>query len=378
MKNYTALQSKTIDLIRFPLAIAVVFIHSFGMPETADIQSINYAELTGMDLYNLLRVFISQIIASIAIPTFYVTAGFLFFCNIKEWSKQVYFSKIKSRVGSLIVPYILWNIIAFVAFLFIQTTLGYLNSTPFSIGTLLQEHSIFSFFWDYNSWGEARTNILGWHTPATGPIDLPLWFLRDLIVATILTPAIYYLLKYTKVVGVLVLGAAYYSNIWTFIPGFSITSIFFFAIGAYLGLNKMNLVIASRRVQYPCYLLTAIAALGATYLYGSEYSTPVYHVYVTTGVVSFFNLGAYLLEQNKVHVNTALAKSGFFIYAIHTIVILPTINRAAAFLIPTDAPLLLTVGYLIKPLLCTAICLGIYFAMQKYTPKLLGLLTGNR
>ena len=378
MTNDTFLQSKTIDLLRFPLAIAVIYIHSFGTPVQVDIQAINYSELTSLDIYNLLRVFISHVVTHIAVPTFFLTAGFLFFYNIKEWSKQVYFKKIKSRLTSLILPYILWNIIALLLFISTAIVKEYITETPSSIITSLEKNGLFSAFLDFNKWGEERTNILGWHTPMTGPINLPLWFLRDLIVVSILTPVIFYFLKYTKLAGLLILGIAYYTRIWTIIPGFNVTAFFFFSIGAYLSINKKNLVIEFRRVKFPCYLLAGFTAFYATYLDGSEYFKFIYPIYIITGVISILNFGAYLLENKKVQVNPILAKSSFFIYAIHTLLILIVVDKLTTFILPEDVVFFLLIKYLISPFLSVSICLGIYFLAQRYTPKLFALLTGNR
>ena len=378
MTNDTILQSKTIDLLRFPLAIAVIYIHSFGMPVDVDIQAINYSELTSLDIYNLLRVFFSHVVTTVAVPTFFLTAGFLFFNNIKEWNKQVYFKKIKIRLTSLILPYILWNIIALLVLISTATIKEYIFGTPSSMITSLEKNGLFSIFWDYSKWGEQRTNILGWHTPMTGPINFPLWFLRELIVVSILTPVIFYFLKYTKLVGLLILGIAYYTKIWPIAPGFRISAFFFFSIGAYLSMNKKNLVIEFRRIKFPCYLLAGFTAFYATYLYGSEYFKYIIPIYVITGTISILNIGAYLLENKKNQVNPILAKSSFFIYAIHTLLILGLVKQINAFFSSEDAVFFLLIRYLISPFLTVTICLGIYLLVQKFTPKLLALLMGNR
>ena len=48
-----ALQSKTIDYLRFPMALAVVYIHSAG---DVPMSPVHYDAFTGLDFYNLLRV----------------------------------------------------------------------------------------------------------------------------------------------------------------------------------------------------------------------------------------------------------------------------------------------------------------------------------
>lgn len=74
------LQSSVIDWLRFPLAIAVVFIHSFGA-YPFDLDTLHSGPFTGMSIYNWIRICFSHVFTHIAVPTFYVISGYLFFCN---------------------------------------------------------------------------------------------------------------------------------------------------------------------------------------------------------------------------------------------------------------------------------------------------------
>jgi hypothetical protein len=58
---------------------------------------------------------LTDVFARIAVPCFFVIAGYLFFYGIKAWNKQVYFAKLKSRVHSLLIPYVFWNVFWVVA-----------------------------------------------------------------------------------------------------------------------------------------------------------------------------------------------------------------------------------------------------------------------
>ena len=59
--DYVLLQSQTIDWLRFPLAVAVVFIHSFGYPLTYTLPALNIHSFSGMDVYNVIRICFSQV-----------------------------------------------------------------------------------------------------------------------------------------------------------------------------------------------------------------------------------------------------------------------------------------------------------------------------
>ena len=68
--DYVLLQSQTIDWLRFPLAVAVVFIHSFGYPLTYTLPALNIHSFSGMDVYNVIDVYKRQDIAIICLIYF--------------------------------------------------------------------------------------------------------------------------------------------------------------------------------------------------------------------------------------------------------------------------------------------------------------------
>ena len=60
------------------------------------------------------------------------------------------------------------------------------------------KYNSWHIFYDTYEWGTTRVNWLGYNLRMTGPYDLPLWFLRDLIVVIAFTPVIYYMVRKFK------------------------------------------------------------------------------------------------------------------------------------------------------------------------------------
>ena len=375
------LQSQVIDWLRFPLAVAVVFIHSFGNPPVEDISLLQVDPLTGENLFHWVRICLSHVATHIAVPTFFVISGYLFFRKVDNWNMQVYRKKMKSRFHTLVIPYLCWNLIAILITVGMKVGAFLLKGKPLSnILQYFQDNGWWHMLWDCNVWAEDRLNWLGMATPMSGPINLPLWFLRDLIVVVVLTPAIYWLLKHTRHYGLLLLGLAYVSGIWPNIPGLNITAVFFFSAGAYFSLRGKNLVDECRRVRGASYVCAAVLMLFTVWFDGRNTTTGclIYPFYIIAGVCAAFNLAAQLLSSGRTHVRPVLSQSTFFIYAFHSLLAL----RISSFLFrpfdTCDSPAVQTMVYLLRPLLAVVVCLGLYLLMKRFIPRTLGLLTGNR
>lgn len=69
LQNFT---SETIKFLRFPLAVMVVYIHSFGQPTDVDLLNIDWTAFNFSDLYNIIRITISRIISHCAVPIFFL------------------------------------------------------------------------------------------------------------------------------------------------------------------------------------------------------------------------------------------------------------------------------------------------------------------
>jgi hypothetical protein len=374
---------RTIDWLRFPLVIFVIFIHSFGLPATVNLAEINYSAISGLDIYNIIRVLVREI-ASICNSGFFLFSGYLFFSNINIFNKDIYAKKLKTRIKTLLIPYILWNLINVLLRLFvilggrIIKKDGHWDHFIFFFKELLDKR-IWNIFWHYNTWGNG-TNILGWPRPSMGPFSVPMWFLQTLIVLTIVSPIIYLICKYLKKYGIILLGILYYSGIWFSIPGFSIIGFFFYTFGAYYGIYKKNLIIEMRRYSILWYIAVIVLLIPSTYYDYNGTSTYNYFkpVFLLAAVISSINIASHLIEKKKVNVNKTLSRATFFVYAIHTVLVLTIVGIVFDKIFRSNSPMVLLLRYFAVPIITAYSCVAIYCIMKKTMPKILNLLSGNR
>lgn len=106
------LLSKTINFLRFPLIVGVVFIHNDISSVT--MQGIKY-EFNNPEWYYYIIDFFSQVLSRISVPLFFFISGFLFFYHA-NFNLSTYKNKLKSRIKTLLIPYLLWNLIGFLIF----------------------------------------------------------------------------------------------------------------------------------------------------------------------------------------------------------------------------------------------------------------------
>ena len=366
--------SKSIDLLRFPLAVWVLFAHMGPTMVNAFSADFSFFSLHG--IYNFLGFFLSKAIGIVTVPAFFMISGYLFFANFNEWSWEGYKKKIKNRFWTLIVPYIVWNILAFILII--------LNGLR--KGTDVQNFindNWRSFLWNCNAWDFVQYSWLPWKTYLTGPVDLPLWFLRDLIVVSILSPLIFWFIKKTRIWGMIVLFSAYLSYFWTAWDIFSISSLFFFSLGAYFALNRQNFVLLARKYMVLIIALT-VASFGV-YFYYFKFDTDIEgisrNLFILFSVFFVFIVASLLVEKKNVKPNKVLISTCFFIYAEHKCAPIDALGWTDVFihkLMPGDSYLENTVCLIIVPLVATCLLVGIYLLMKRFTPRIAGLLSGNR
>lgn len=374
------LQSETLKALRFPLVVMVVLIHSFCLKDY-DLPSIE--SLLNMDINVAIQILLSHVISHIAVPTFYLISGYFFFYKVTHFDVTIYKGKLRKRVHTLLIPYLLWNALYVLWVVILKVGAFLVKGKPLSnIIVFFQENHWLGMFWDCNVWGFDRKSWLGCIPPHTGPILIPLWFLRDLMVVVILTPFIYYLIKRFKYWIIMLLCACYITGIWPYIHGFSITAIFFFSLGAYFSIHGKNMVSELYRYRLISYFLIIPMMLLMWYYDGnnSEIGQYIYPFYIITGVVSIVCLSTTLTSQGRMNLSKHFSGVTFFIYVSHGLIGFSIANIILNNIVPMHyTELIVKIGYyLLLPILTITICCLIFVLMERYCPKILDVLTGNR
>lgn len=352
--NADELQSKTITCMRFPLIVGIVFIHiNITRTRPFCFHGIVYGQNSPEWLYTIYELF-GGVFANIAIPLFFIIAGYLFFYNrdYGEFTTQGYVYKLKKRAKTLFIPYLLWNSLFIVAK--ILTCSSLLRTVAPTSGTLnLTFSSIIHAF--YNT--KANPIVL-YDTPIginnIVPVDQPMWFIRDLMIVVLCTPIIYWGIRKMKhwfpiilAIGYIVASVCDYSILF-------LGAICFFSIGAYFSIMDKNIVLEFRKIKYSLilYPLTIL-------VYFCTLQTPILPfmqiVVMTIGIITFVNICSWMVERGWGEVSIRLSGSVFFIFASHTMIIDMIEKLLFMSMNRTDTPLNMLLLYFLTPLLTITI-----------------------
>lgn len=197
------------EYISFALSILVFFIHISSFDQYGDSGHL-ISVINGKIAY-----FVSESITRFAVPMFFILSGIAFY---KDYDNKKYFKKIKSRVFTLVIPYLLWNTLWMV----FDIICSYTFISRFFTG---RKPFVLTF----------SSVMLGiFHNGNNGPF----WFVFNLIIFSAAAPLIYLLIrnKYVGIVSVGIIAVLTYFGFGLPSSVFSTPiSIVFYMIGAMIG-----------------------------------------------------------------------------------------------------------------------------------------------
>lgn len=344
----------TITILRFPLIILVLCIHS---------KTIVY--YNAPDTTATLEVFFSEYLSLGAVPTFFFISGYLFFRN--GFSLELYKRKLKSRVKSLLIPYILWSLIAFaiLSIKYLPVFASYfenLHKNPYDLNLFLMS------FVDRPVPDGFTTN----HTP----LLYPLWYVRDLILLVILSPLIYYV----RSIKIWIIALLCFICGYVYVVGceFQFYSVLFFVAGSYYTPPSIHY----KSKSFEVFLLVLLSVLFLIMFVIAEYFFEgikanfvkfvmmMYLVPFNIFVAEFLVLRGYCISK-------FLTDSTFFVFCFHALVC-GEFSSILGKILHVSERLSVFCFFLILLFVTLFFSLFVFALMRKFCPKTLAILSGGR
>ncbi|WP_333630113.1 acyltransferase [Agrobacterium cavarae] len=287
--------SSRINLMRIILISGIVFVHVPHDPETSP-----FLGLYGF--FDWVRVFLGDALFRIGVPCLSAISGYLLFR--RGWSAFSYPATIKSKTKTVLLPFLLWNGGLFIAVMLLQRA---------GIGV--------GYFPDL--WNASPREMLS-HGVAVEelPVNVPLYFFRDLFVCILLSPLLALLVRRFALPTLAIL------LLLTAIPDLSLlivqkkSILFSFTLGIALALHKIDLKMLDPYAKPLTVVTLIVAAALATALYwtGPEFTfglNLMRNLLAVFGVLGFW-VASSLLVQNRL--GQRLSQTGslsFWIFCAH-------------------------------------------------------------
>lgn len=338
------------EFVSFLLSILVLFIHSNFAQEIAGDRAISLVNYK-------VSYFFANSITRFAVPMFFALSGVTFF---KGYNNKKYVAKIKSRIFTLVIPYLLWNTIWMLWEIF--TSYSFLakfseSSAPYPLTPL----SILKGIFFYNC-------------------NVPFWFIFDLILFTLAAPLVFLIIK-NKYVGVsAIVGLSVLSLFGIYLPMdvfYYPMAIVFYLIGAMIGYHFFDSACkpASRPLGIASALFLAVYILLKNVIplerHIDNYLIQV--VVYSLAAFSLWNVVDLFIERIKPR---ALYRRSFAVYAMHLPVAI-VILKILDFCTPNSEWLEIPKFLIMIPM--TLVIINVACALlERFAPRIYAMLMGNR
>ena len=331
--------------VSFVLSILVLYIHA---------NNLNYYT-ENILLARTIEDFIGGRIGDIVVPTFFMISGFLFYRNIDiqvDCTKHIK-SKLKKRFHSLLIPYLFWNIVGTIFYMFAPRipkigTMISGGAASITLSNIIEGVFYFKYYF-------------------------PLWYLFYLIVMVCMAPILVWLLK-NKKVSVLLLGTLMLGYLMEFkLPVLSCGSIFFYFLGAYIAIyNKTFWTRKERKSRSWICLCVLLLMTIFRFFYVENIVGRLFYLASPIFLWKSFDVLSYKTKPSK------FVGQSFFIYCAH-IIPLTTINKIFVKVsnkLPLDIGA--TVSYIMTPMCTIALLFVVHEFLTKRCPKFYALISGGR
>ena len=341
--------SNAIAWLRFPLIFLIIMLHCYSVQRLEG----------GHDLYFKFVYPFALWLGETGVPSFFFISGFLFFV-----SRKSYIAKLQSRFHSLFIPYILWNILLLLFYVFAYA-LGFpqeINGKDIAKYTLID---YLRLFWDRGSYDNG--NFV--------PLLCPLWYIRNLIIMSIISPLLYNLILYTRKLFLIIIAAW-----WMVTPhnAFIPQTILFFSLGAYFAIQNLNPLDMAYKKRWLVLTLFSVFAIGdiLSHVYiNTPINLQIHRISLIFNIPALLLLGDWCIRHG--YTSKWLPNAAFIVFCVHYPIVVAL--RKFCIVQYSDASDIIHIMlYFACVAISTLLSLSIYQMLNRYFPKIKNVLSGNR
>lgn len=332
--------SRTFTFLRYPLALLVIYLHIMPPVSAVEFSAALSRGLSGDTLYCLVQTVV-RCVAECAVPCYFFMSGYLLFVKQERITFRWYWSLLKRKTRRLLIPYIVWNVMAVMYY--------------------------------YMAFGDLPSSVL---SPFVGwPLNYPLWFLRYLFAMMVVSPCCYVVARCGGVWGLIVATGVF---VVRYADGFSFIDLsgYFFFVGCWCGTNQWT--IRSSRLLKMAWTMSAVVLLTlevCSLIVPSAGMGYIHAAFLIFGVGLVLLVADYMTNRLGLEIPVLLSGASFFIYLSHKLG--PTFVSKFVFgWLPSSGYYRLLM-FLVCPVIASLICVAVYRLCSRYIPKFLYVSTGS-
>lgn len=348
--------SRKIKFLSVFAMFAIVFVNSYNYGKTPLTSQSLITK--GFNAAEMFEYFFSNALFAFAVPIFFIFSGFLLFIKYEN-TVSGYFNKIQHRIFPLLVPYVLWAILSGLA-VTISADFDIIKNISF-----IKENALgFDKFYMY----------------LINPPAYQLWFLRQVMMLTVLAPLIFLIVKYTKAFILIPLGGLWFFNVDFIIRA---DALFFFAVGASFAILGKWRNFTKRDNRIPAAIFSSLwIALSAIEMFAAALTKNIVLVSilnkltVLAGITGMWLVFDHIVKYIATKKGLLLASAHlFFVFALHEPLLKISYQLA---IIPDSTDGSHFILYICLPISVIAVCMMISMVMRKVLRPVHNLLTGGR
>jgi surface polysaccharide O-acyltransferase-like enzyme len=351
--------SLRMKLLRFPLIVGVVLVHSaetsVGLAQGA--VGLRDAGWFGSFLIRM----ISDGLGRSAVPLSLIFAGFLLAQGF-DGSFGAYTKRLKSRVHTLLLPFLFWNLFALCIYALAQ-------ALPATATFMSGRHTPVASF-QLRDYLQALLAIGG------APIAYQFWFVKDLMLLVVLSPL---LLRGLKVAAWPILATLLFlwlTGLWT-TDVIASRAALFFCVGLAMGCHGVDLFKLDRHAKpiTALYVLILVACALPAFSSLRPYLGPVC---VAMGVPALLCWSAWALKSQQLNKTlTRLSTASFFVFAGHEPFLMAA-RKFAYMMVKPSSSWTVMLLYFLVPLVVISGLVWVHGRLSAHLPALAEFITGGR
>lgn len=347
--SYSLRFSEVITWLRFPLIFFIILLHCYTTVRMPGEHEIYFKTLYPFSLW----------LGETGVPGFFFISGFLFFL-----SKKSYQQKLNTRFHTLLIPYLLWNAILLGLYILLFI-IGYPQDIN---GVNIANYTFIDYlrtFWDRGSYDNG--NFV--------PILCPFWYIRNLIIMSILSPLFYYIIKYVR--EVFLVAVAIW---WLLTPhnAFISQTILFFCFGAYysiLNKNPLEIFYNNKKLLLALCFAFAIGDIVVHTISITPINLQIHRLALIFNIPALLIIADYCCQHG--FSSKLLPNAAFIVFCVHYPIVV-VMRKVCATKLGDASDLIHIPLYFVCVIITTGISLLIYMLMDRYMPKIKNILSGNR